>query len=86
MWLTLRDTSLQEATWAVERCQGIGCTAFARIPASRNSTTGSTTGRTQAFPDTVPTAGVTYSYRVLACQATGVCSTPSNVLSALSMA
>jgi chitodextrinase len=60
----------------VERCQGVGCTAFAQVM----TTTGTT------YNDTNLSRNTSYSYRVRATDATGNRSPYSSVTSATTLA
>ncbi len=78
------DNSINESTFQVERCTSSSCTVFV-VVLTVTSSSGASTGSTYTVTDMVPSAGVVYSYRVLACSAVSrLCSSSSNVLSATS--
>jgi len=66
--LTWRDNATNETGFAIERCTGSGCTAFAQIAsAGPRSNTGSVT-----YVDATVAFGSTYRYRVAAVNSTGL--------------
>jgi galactose oxidase len=72
--LKWNDTAINESGFRIERCAGASCTNFAQIV--------SVGANTIAYRDANLTDGVTYRYRVLAWNATGV-SGYSNIASAI---
>jgi titin len=64
--------------YKIQRCQGAGCTVFAQIAAP--------TGTGTTFSDTGLTPSTSYSYEIIATDAAGNPSSPSNVGSATTLA
>jgi hypothetical protein len=87
MQVQFEDRSSGESSFQVQRCAGptapCGVYSTALVVFS---TSGGGTGQSYTAADMVPLAGTLYTYRVLACSATsGLCSAPSNTLTATSL-